>query len=145
MQTSKLVGNLVLPISLLFFSLSIFSCSVNLEEKLVGTWNGYDFSFQKTEGPDIAVTVNGGLGQHLRSKLILNENGTFQKLVGEYDNGKGIWYVEDDKLIATLDNGDEIVYTLLKVTDKELMTLHEVEMESPDGTLVGKIVLSYTR
>lgn len=141
MQTSKLVGKLLLPISLLFFSFSIFSCSVNLEEKLVGTWNGYDFSFQKTEGPDIAVTINGGLEQHLRSKLILNENGTFQKLVGEYDNGKGIWNVEDDKLIATLDNGDEMVYTLLKVTDKELMTLHEVEMESPDGTLVGKIVL----
>ncbi|MFC5623212.1 hypothetical protein [Algoriphagus winogradskyi] len=145
MNTTKLAGNFLLPISLLIFSLTAFSCSADLEDKVVGNWQGYDFLFQKTEGPDIVVTINGGLEQHLRSKLILSDNGTFQKLVGEYDNGKGTWVVEEDKLITTNENGEKLIYTLLKVTDKELMTLHEVDLKTPDGTLKGKIILSYTR
>ncbi|WP_425639333.1 hypothetical protein ACPUEN_06690 [Algoriphagus yeomjeoni] len=145
MNTPKLVRKFLLPISILIISLTTFSCSVNLEDKVVGTWQGYDFMFQKTEGPDIVVTINGGLEQHLRSKLVLSDEGTFQKLVGEYDNGKGTWLVEDDKLITTYVNGEELIYTLLKVTDKELMTMHEVDLKTPDGTLKGKIILSYTR
>ena len=145
MNTTQLIGRFFLPTFLLILLLATFSCSGGLEKKLVGTWKGYDFIFQKTEGPEIVVTINGGLEQHLRSKLILNEDYTFQKFVGEYDNGKGTWSVEDDKLITTQENGDELIYTLLKVSDKELMTMHEVELKSPDGTLKGKIILSYTR
>ena len=65
--------------------------------------------------------------------------------VGEYDNGKGTWTVEKDKLITMHENGDELIYTLLKVTDKELITQHEVELNSPEGTLIGEIILSYSR
>ncbi|WP_339869498.1 hypothetical protein [uncultured Algoriphagus sp.] len=133
--------NQILLVSLL----CLFSCSGGLEGELVGNWKGTDHLFRRTEGPEVVVTVNGGLEQHLRSKLILNDDGTFQKLVGEYDNGKGTWTVEKDKLITMHENGDELIYTLLKVTDKELITQHEVELNSPEGTLIGEIILSYSR
>nr|WP_139235829.1 hypothetical protein [Algoriphagus locisalis] len=131
--------------ALLVFVLGTFSCSAGLEEKLVGAWQGSDYLFQKTGGPDIVVTVNGGIEQHLRSKLILEEDGSFQRLVGEYDNGKGTWSVQDDQLIARNESGEEVNYTLIKVSDHELITLHGVELETPSGVLKGKIRLSYTR
>lgn len=145
MNRINLVSRFLLASILLIISLSTFSCNGGLEGKLAGTWQGSDFLFQKTEGPDIVVTVNGGIEQHLKSKLILIDDGTFQRLVGEYDNGKGTWLVKDDQLITTAENGDELIYTLIKVTDKELVTLHEVEIDTPNGALAGKIVLSYTR
>lgn len=123
----------------------LFSCTGGLEEKLVGTWKGSDFLFQKTEGPDMVVTINGGLNQHLHSSLILHDDGTYGKLVGEYDNGKGTWVIVDDQLVMTSEEGNELTYTLLKVTENELVTIHDVSLDTPQGTLVGKITLSYTR
>lgn len=145
MNRPKLVSRFLMLGILLIISLCTFSCNGGLEGKLVGTWQGSDFLFQKTEGPDIAVTINGGLDQHLRSKFMLNEDGTFQKLVGEYDNGKGTWLVKDEQLITTNENDDEFIYTLIKVTDTELVTLHEVAIDTPNGALAGKIISSYTR
>ena len=75
----------------------------------------------------------------------LNEDGTYQKLVGEYDNGSGIWMLEDDNLVLLDNNGNELNYTLLKVTENELVTIHDVSMDTPSGELSGKITLSYTR
>lgn len=129
----------------LFFFLSIFSCTSRLEEKLKGEWKGSDFLFVKTEGPDLVATINGGLNQHLNSKLILNDDGTYEKRVGEYDNGSGTWLLENDHLIATSESGSEIVYKLLKVTEDELVTVHQVSLDTPNGKLVGKITLSYRK
>ncbi|MEB2782857.1 hypothetical protein U3A58_20930 [Algoriphagus sp. C2-6-M1] len=129
----------------LILLLGLFSCTGGLEGKLVGTWRGSDFLFQKTEGPDLVATINGGLDQHLDSKLILNKDGTYEMLVREYDNGKGTWVLEDDRLITTGESGNELVYQLFKVTDNELIIRHEVTLDTPMGELVGKITLSYSR
>ena len=129
----------------LILSLSMSSCTSGLEKKLVGTWKGSDFLFVKTGGIDLVATINGGLDQHLKSKLILNEDGTYKKLVGEYDNGSGTWELEDDKLITTGEDGNELIYTLLKVTDNELVTIHDVTIATPNGEQAGKITLSYSQ
>ncbi|MEB2777193.1 hypothetical protein SYJ56_17895 [Algoriphagus sp. D3-2-R+10] len=137
--------NFLWCILFLVFPLGLFSCTSGLEGKLVGTWKGSDFLFQKTEGPDLVATINGGLERQLNSKLVLNENGTYEKLVGEYDNGKGTWVLEDDQLITRGESGNELVYLLLKVTDKELIIRHDVSVDTPKGQLVGTITLSYLR
>lgn len=145
MQFTQANFRFPLILLLLLFSLSVFSCSNGLEGKVIGTWKGSDFLFLKTEGPDLVATINGGLDQHLNSKLILKEDGTYEKLVAEYDNGKGTWKVKNDQLIISDESGNELIYTLLKVTDKELVTSHEVSMDTPIGEMAGKITLSYSR
>ncbi len=134
-----------LTVLLFLFLLSMFSCTSGSEGKLIGTWKGSDFLFIKTEGPDLVVTINGGLEQHLNSKLIFKEEGTYEKLVGEYDNGNGTWIVEDGQLITTGENGNVLIYKLLKVTDDELITSHDVSLDTPEGEIKGKITLSYTK
>lgn len=129
----------------LFLFLCLFSCNASLEEKLIGNWKGSDFLFVKTDGPDIVATINGGLDQHLNSKFVIKEDGTYEKLVGEYDNGKGTWYLEDDRLIIRNSEGDELEYKLLKLTDSKLVVGQEVSMDTPSGKLSGEIILTYTR
>lgn len=129
----------------LLLILSLFSCSNHLEDKLTGTWKGSDFLFVRTSGPELVATINGGLGQHVNSRLILNQGRTFQKLVGEYDNGKGTWQVNGDQLITKGENGDEFIYTIINVTENELIMRYEVKVDTPRGELVGKITLSYSR
>lgn len=132
-------------LALFLILLSLGSCSSGLEGKLIGTWQGSDFLFAKNEGPDLVATLNGGLEQHLMSTLTLNGDGTFAKLVGEYENGKGTWEVKEDLLITTNEEGNEFFYKLIKVTDTELVTSHEVLTETPSGKISGRIILSYTR
>ncbi len=133
------------PLVLFLILLSLGSCSSGLEDKLIGTWQGSDYLFAKNEGPDLVATLNGGLEQHLMSTLTLSEDGTFAKLVGEYDNGKGTWEVKEELLITTNEEGDKFYYTLLKVTDTELVTSQEVHTDTPGGKISGKIILNYTR
>ncbi|MEP0713099.1 MAG: hypothetical protein ABJC55_14365 [Algoriphagus sp.] len=121
------------------------SCSSGLEKKLLGTWQGSDFLFVKTAGPDLVATVNGGLDQHVKSRLILNEDSTYQRLVGEYDNGQGTWKVNDDQLILRDEAGNELIYKVMKVTEMELVISQEVSMDTPSGELSGSITLSYLR
>lgn len=138
-------SNFLFNIPLLILLLSMFSCSSGLEGKLIGKWKGSDHMFVKSAGPDLVATVDGGLARHLTSTLNLNEDGTYQRLVGEYDNGSGTWKLEEDNLILLDENGNELKYTLLKVTENELVTIHDVTMDTPSGELSGKITLSYTR
>ncbi|MDR7129661.1 hypothetical protein J2X69_002006 [Algoriphagus sp. 4150] len=129
----------------LLILLTCFSCSGSIEKKLIGTWEGSDHLFIRTAGPDLVITVNGGIQQHLNSKLILNEDGTYEKLVGEYDNGKGTWKLEDGQLITQVADGNEVVYKLLKITERELIIQEDVTLETPKGELVGKITLTYSK
>ena len=124
---------------------SFFSCNGGLEDTLIGSWSGSDFLFQRTEGPDLVATVNGGLDQHLHSKFIIKDDGTYEKLVDDYDNGNGIWELRNDSLIIRSDNGNQLKYKLLKVTEKELVTVHDVTFSTPPGEIKGKITLTYTR
>lgn len=142
---TKITQFRVLVCLCLILSIGVFSCSSDLEEKLIGTWQGSDFLFHKTEGPDVVLTINGGLEQHLRSKLIFAEDGTYQKLVGEYANGNGVWLVDKDLLFTKGENDFEQVYKLVQVTDTKLVTRHEVTLETPDGDLIGEIILTYSR
>ncbi len=137
--------NFLLSIPMLILLLSMFSCGSNLKVKLIGNWKGSDHMFVKSEGPDLVATVDGGLARHMASTLNLNEDGTYQKLVLEYDNGSGTWKVEGDNLILLDENGNKLKYILLKVTENELVTIHDVTMDTPSGELSGKITLSYTR
>ncbi len=93
----------------------------------------------------MVATVNGGLDQHLNSKMILKEDGSYEMLIATYDNGKGTWEVDVDQLILSDESGNELIYKLLKVTDKELVTSHEVSIDTPSGEMSGKITLSYIR
>lgn len=116
-----------------------------MEGKLSGTWKGSDFMFVKTAGPDVVATVNGGLGQHVRSTLLLKADGTYEMLVAGFDNGKGNWEVKDDELITTSENGNKVFSKLLKVTEDELITIQKVSMDTPEGELQGNITKSYTK
>lgn len=141
---SKPVNQTWGSVPLLIVLLFVFSCAGSSEGKLIGTWKGSDYLFLKTSGEDVVVTINGGLNQHLVSKLILKEDGTYQKLVGEYDNGKGTWELRGNQLITKGALGDGI-YKLLKVTDNELVIIEDISLDTPKGKLTGKITLSYSR
>ncbi len=68
MRETKLGSHLSLSILILIFSLSLYSCSGGLEEKLIGTWKGSDHLFVRTGGPDVVVTIDGGVERHLVSR-----------------------------------------------------------------------------
>lgn len=132
-------------IPVLFLLLSIFSCSGGLEEKIVGVWKGSDFLFVKSSGPDLVATINGGLDRHVATIFEINENGTYQKHVGDYDAGSGTWSLEDEALILIDDSRNIVNYKLLKLTDNELVTVHDVAMDTPEGEITGSLTLSYSR
>lgn len=144
MSKTKRTDIFLVPVWLILL-INLASCSVGLEGELVGTWNGTDHIFRRTDGPDIVVTIDGGLDRHLISSLILNEDGTYQELVGEYDNGSGVWFVENKVLVLKNSNGNQVNYQLLKVTDVELITRRVLTMETPSGDLSGEITLTYKR
>jgi hypothetical protein len=145
MNKAKLGNQFSVSILMLIFSLSLHSCNAGMEEKLIGTWKGSDHLFVRTDGPDVVVTIDGGLERHLVSTLAFNEDKTYQKLVGEYDNGSGTWEVVDSELVLTQDSGNEVVYKLLKVADNELIISHKLTMDTPSGELSGEITLTYLR
>ncbi|PZX47781.1 lipocalin-like domain-containing protein [Algoriphagus chordae] len=145
MNKIEVSSRFLVCLPLLVLTVMMFSCTDNLEEKLVGSWKGSDQLFVKKAGPSIPVTINGGIERHLNSSFNLNEDGTYQKLVGEYDNGSGTWELKDDQLIIHDKSGNDLTYTLIKLTDKELVTIHKVSMETPSGELSGNMTLSYTR
>lgn len=123
------------------------SCGKSTEELLVGTWSGTDFKFDQTEGPDLAAMVDGGKGLHIEGKLILEATGTYIITSPEDRmNGKGTWKVKKDQLIMKGENDkEEVVYDILSVSDKQLITSNEIKMESPLGNIAGKITLTYKK
>lgn len=123
------------------------SCGKSTEELLVGTWSGTDFKFDQIEGPDLAAMVDGGKGLHIEGKLILEATGTYIITSPEDRmNGKGTWKVKKDQLIMKGENDkEEVVYDVLSVSDKQLITSNEVKMESPLGNIAGKITLTYKK
>ena len=136
--------------NLFFFALIgilLVSCGKSTEEKLIGTWSGTDFKFDQTEGPDLAPMIEGGKGLHIDGKLILEETGTYIITSPEdMMNGKGTWKVDKDHLIMKGENNEnEVVYDILDVTDKQLITSNDVSMESPLGAIAGKITLTYKK
>ncbi len=145
MRETKLRSHLSLSILMLIFSLSLHSCNSGLEEKLIGTWKGSDHFFVRTGGPDVVVTIDGGVERHLVSRLVLHEDRSYQEFMGEYDNGTGTWKVVNEDLILNGDSGNELIYKVLKATDNELITRREVVLDTPSGVLSGEITLSYTR
>ncbi|MCS5489931.1 lipocalin family protein [Algoriphagus limi] len=138
----------ILTIIPFFLGLMILvSCSGGIQkEDLVGTWIGTDFNFEQSEGGEMAAMIEGGRMLHEDGRLELNENGTFRIFAGKGDlNGLGTWEIDGGDLVMNYDVGEVTRYEILSFTDKELVTKHEVEFESPLGKIAGIITLTYRR
>lgn len=131
-------------LAMLFF---LISCSSGVDRpQLVGTWTGSDFEFEQTEGADMSAMIEGGKMLHVDGKLILEENGNYQILAGQGDmNGSGTWELGSDDILTTFDGQESTAYSIVSLTDQELITKHEVAFESPMGKLAGIITLTYKR
>jgi len=132
-------------IPLLILFVSIYSCTDEPTNQLVGAWKGSDQLFVRSSGPDLIATIDGGLSRQLKTTLNLNRDGTYQKLVGEYDRISGSWRLAENELMLVDELGKTVLYKLLKVTKDELIISNEVTMGTPDGEIRGTIRLSYTR
>lgn len=131
---------------LLLISGSIISCGPGEKELLIGTWQGSDFTFEQSEGPDLAAMIEGGKDLHLNGKLIIEETGTY--IITSPDdmmNGKGTWELKDGMLVLLDDNENEVLNTIEEISEDLLVTSNEVAMETPLGNIAGKIMLTYEK
>lgn len=136
----------LLTVPLLVLMVGLFSCDmVSIDKEIVGTWKGSGFSFEQTEGPDVSAMIQGGKQLHIDGQLLVKEDGTYQISVGQQTNGTGVWKVDGDKLVTTDSRGEEVVYEIKELTSDQLVTVQEVKMDTPMGTVAGKITLTYTR
>ncbi|MEN2282484.1 M56 family metallopeptidase [Algoriphagus sp. SE2] len=136
-----------LSIPLLILMVGLFSCNMALSQSdVTGKWEGTEFVFDQTEGPDMSAMIEGGRALHEGGTLTLNEDGSMKITSGQGDmNGSGTWKLENNTIVVTM-NGDEITYyEIVRVSDDELVTKHEVEFETPMGKLAGIITLTYIR
>ena len=141
MKTTKLK----FQIALLVFAIGL-AWSFNQKNDLLGEWQGTAFKFEQKEGPEIPAIVEGGRAMHLQSKLQLNPNKTYQMINPDGSmNGKGIWKIEENSLILTDERQNEVSYEILKNTSNQLITAHEVGMDTPSGKVAGRILLTYGR
>ena len=135
--------------SLFIFTMSLtflISCGKSTEELIVGTWSGTDFTFDQTEGPDLAAMVEGGKGLHIDGKLILEATGTYIVTSPEDRmNSKGTWKVKGDELMMTDESNNEVIYTIVALDEAQLITSNNVKMESPLGNIAGTITLTYKK
>lgn len=135
----------LLTVPLLALMIGLFSCDmVGKDKEIIGTWVGSDFSFEQTEGPDMAAMIEGGKQLHIDGKLIVNEDGSYQIIVGQEMNGSGTWKVEGDSFITSDNNGETVVYEIEELSSDQLITVQEVKMDTPLGTVAGTITLTYT-
>jgi len=133
-------------LSLVLFLFLFSSCGGNAREMLIGTWEGTDFDFEQSEGPDLSAMIDGGKELHINGQLILEETGTYIiTAAGGMMNGKGTWEIKDDMLIMLDENDNEVINTIEDLSDDELVTSNEVAMESPLGNIAGKITLKYKK
>lgn len=137
----------LMGIPLMFAVLLLFSCQIGGSAmKVQGIWSGTDFKFEQSEGPDLAAMVEGGKSLHVNGKLMLNENKTYQILDPSGTmNGKGIWLLDGEVLKLIDERQNEVAYQVIKLNDSELVTKHEVNMETPMGVVAGTIVLTYSK
>lgn len=138
-----------LGLPLLVLMVGLFSCDLAMSQTdLMGVWKGTEFQFEQTEGPDMTAMIEGGRALHEGGRLILNEDGNFEIFAGQGDmNGSGTWKLSEDEdlLILTMNGDEETKYSIVSLSDEELVTKHEVEFESPMGKLAGIITLTYIR
>ncbi|WP_296705705.1 M56 family metallopeptidase [Algoriphagus sp.] len=139
-------NKLLFSIPLMILMIGLFSCNMAISQAdLTGTWKGTEFKFDQTEGPDLSAMIEGGRALHEGSNLALNEDGTVTISSAQGDvNGSGTWKFNDNQLIVDA-NGEETYYEIVSVTGKELVTKHEVGMDTPMGKLAGIITLTYVR
>lgn len=131
---------------LILFLFLLGSCEGNTKEMLIGTWEGTDFDFEQSEGPDLSAMIDGGKELHINGQLILEEAGTYIiTAAGGMINGKGTWEIKSGMLIMLDENGNEIMNTIEDLSGNELVTSNEVAMETPLGNIAGKITLKYSR
>ncbi|MEB2777192.1 M56 family metallopeptidase [Algoriphagus sp. D3-2-R+10] len=146
-SNSMLKSRFLLTVPLLVLMIGLFSCDMaGNDRKIVGIWIGSDFSFEQSTGPDMTAVIEGGKQLHKDGKLIIREDGTYEIVVGQNDvNGSGVWKLEGGNLITT-DSGDNVtVYEITELSSDKLQTVHEVTMDTPMGTVAGKITLTYSR
>jgi hypothetical protein len=137
----------LMAIPLMFALLFLFSFQIGSSEmRLQGKWSGTDFKFEQSEGPDLATMVEGGKSLHINGKLRLNKNKTYQILdPSGVMNGNGTWLLDGEVLKMTDERQNEVAYQVVKVNDSELVTKHEVNMETSEGVVAGTIVLTYSK
>ncbi|MBB6325543.1 hypothetical protein FHS59_001158 [Algoriphagus iocasae] len=138
----------LLGIPLVVLMIGLFSCNMAVSQsELTGTWTGTDFQFEQTEGPDLSAMIEGGRALHEGGKLMLNEDGTMEISTEKGEvNGSGVWKKVDDKTLLIHDKSGEVTYyEIISATDKELITKHDVEMDTPMGKVAGTITLTYKR
>jgi beta-lactamase regulating signal transducer with metallopeptidase domain len=146
-SNNLLKAKFLLTVPLLVLMIGLFSCDMTgMNKKIIGTWEGSDFSFEQSEGPEMTAMIEGGKQLHMDGRLIVRENGTYQITVGQDDiNGSGVWKVEGNSFITTDARENEVFYEIIELIDNKLVTVQEVKMDTPQGTVAGKIILTYSR
>lgn len=139
----------LLSIPLLALMIGLFSCDMAINQAdLTGTWTGTEFQFEQSEGPDLSAMIEGGRALHEGGKLTLNEDGTMSITSGQGEmNGSGTYrfYTNGNILITTMDGGEETSYGVISLSEEELVTKHDVAMDTPMGKVAGTITLTYKR
>lgn len=121
------------------------ACSEQKSPSIAGEWIGTTYSFDETSNGDHSNVMNSGLKLHTDSYLNLKEDGTYLILDSKRQTtSEGTWWREKDSLyiLAAIDT---FSYGIKTITDTELSTVHEVNIESPVDTIKGKITLVYER
>ena len=129
--------------------LILFVCLTAFQDnqKINGTWTGTDFHFKQFKGPDISEMIKGGRDLHVGGQLILNDDGNYQ-IKDPYGmiNGQGTWHMENQHAFTTIDeSGESTTYEIRSIGPEELITVHQVAMETPEGMVEGDITLIYNK
>lgn len=138
---------LLVPIMAAMSLLFSFGNSADQSYKLSGTWIGTEMEFEQAAGPDIKAMIEGGKSLHVDGKLVLNKDSHYQIEDPEGNiNGEGKWEsTNGNSFTTTAENGETTNYKVVKLDRNQLVTEHQVQMETPKGEVKGKIVLYYKR
>lgn len=132
----------------LLFSFDYGQTTRQVEDQLIGLWEGTDFNFEQTEGPEInQAMIEGGRSLHEGGTFMLKNDKTYEiKDPSGKTNGQGTWSVKNGNVLVTkYTNGYVFQYQILELTDSKLITRSNDVTETPKGNAKINITLSYQK
>lgn len=137
-------------IGIMFLLFSFDQSQTKVEDLLIGSWQGTDFTFEQTEGPELSqAMIEGGRALHIGGSFLLKQDKTYEiKDLSGATNGKGTWGVKDKNILVTKTAGGELVhYQIQKLDKNKLIAKQQVETEIPGSNSVSKgtIKLTYVK
>ena len=137
----------LMGLPLILVMLVLFSFQMNGDEKqLVGIWNESEYIVEIPDGVNGDVVLERYKSVHVDRKMTLNEDHTYQiQDPSGVVNGKGVWERDGEILRMTDDQPNVVEYKVSKLDDSDLITEHEVDMETEIGLVPIHITLIYKK